>query len=157
MGSIGGRLKMLGRPDDVLNPRSRNNVHVTRAADLDPVGPWSRETLYAAVRRADSEERVVVLDYGRREIYLTAGAGIAYEPPQGLGLASPPTLHVAEPHRFAPGQRAATAIDPVDVAPEFDILVPAFDWDEIDDDDVLPPVHRRPSGTSAGSGAGTSG
>lgn len=157
MGSIGGRPELLGGPDDVLDPRSRHNVHVTRAADLDPVGPWSRETLYAVVRRADGEERVVVLDYARREIYLTAGDGLAYEPPQGLGLASPPTLRVAEPHRVAPDQGAVTAIDPVDVAPEFDVLVPAFDWDEIDEDDVLPPVHRRPSGAPAGSGTGTSG
>ncbi len=147
----------LGAADDVLDPRSRHNVHVTRAADLDAVGPWSAETLYAAVRRADSEERVVVLDYGRRELYLAAGGELAYEPPQRLGLAAPPALHVAEPYRLDPDRQTATAIDPVSVSPEFDILVPAFDWQELSDDDVLPPVDRRPSQTPAGSGAGTPG
>lgn len=41
------------------------------------------------------------------------------------------------------------------VTPEFDVLVPAFDWDEQSEDDVLPPVERRES--PAGTGSETSG
>ena len=154
---MGSQLERLRGIDDVLDPRSRHNVHVTRAADLDAIGPWSGETLYTAVRRADDEERVVVLDYGRRELYLAAGTDLTYEPPRGLGLAAPPTLHVAEPHRIGPDRQTSTAIDPVVVSPEFDVLVPAFDWEALGDDDVLPPVDRQPSETPAGSGTGTPG
>jgi len=154
---MGSQLERLRGIDDILDPRSRHNVHVTRARDIDAIGPWSRETLYAAVRRADDEERVVALDYGRRELYLAAGSDLTYEPPQGLGLAVPPVLHVAEPHRIDPDRQATTAIDSVAVSPEFDVLVPAFDWEALGDDDTLPPVDHRPSETPAGSGTGTPG
>jgi hypothetical protein len=157
MGRIGTQLERLRGIDDVLDPRSQHNVHVTRAADVEATGPWSGETLYAAVRRADDEDRVVVLDYGRGELYLAAGADLAYEPPRGLGLAAPPALRVAEPHRIDPDGGTSTAVEPVVVSPEFDVLVPAFDWETLGEDDVLPPVDRQPSGTAAGSGAGTPG
>ena len=157
MNRVRGRLGRLDGADDVLDPCSRHNVHVSRPADLDGIGPWSAETLYAAVRRADGEGRVVVLDYGRRELYLAAGDELTYEPPRGLGLAAPPALRVDEPHRVVPERQATAAVEPVVVSPEFDVLVPAFDWEELGDDDLFPPVDRRPSETPAGSGAGTPG
>jgi hypothetical protein len=157
MGRVGSGLERLRGIDDVLDPRSRHNVHVTSAADLDAIGPWSHETLYAAVRRADDEERVVVLDYGRRELYLAAGTDLTYEPPRGLGLAAPAALRVADPHRIDPEQLTTAAVEPVVVSPEFDVLVPAFDWETLSEDDVLPPVDRQPSQTPAGSGTGTPG
>ncbi|MFC7325079.1 hypothetical protein ACFQMF_10875 [Halorubrum rutilum] len=157
MSRVGSHLRRLRKSDDILDPRSRHNIHVTRAADLDAVGPWSGETLVAAVRRADGEERVVVIDYGRHELYLAAGTELTYEPPQRLGLAAPPELYVAEPHRIDLDHQTTTAIEPVVVSPKFDILVPAFDWEELSDDDMLPPTNRQPSGTSVGSGTGTPG
>lgn len=57
-----------------------------------------------------------------------AGTELTYEPPQGLGLRAPPALYVAEPYRIDPDQQTTTAVEPVIVSPEFDILVPAFDW-----------------------------
>jgi hypothetical protein len=146
-----------GQPGDILDPRSRHNIHVTRADDLDVVGEWARDTLYAAVRRAEREERVVVLDYGRSALYLADGADLSYEPPRRLGFAAPPMLHVGAPWRFQPDQHTTTAVDAVTVSPEFDILVPAFDWADLSEEDVLPPIDARRSRTPAGSGTGTPG
>lgn len=88
---------------------------------------------------------------------ISAGADLTYEPPRGLGLAAPPALRVAEPHRIDPDREATNPIEPVVVSPEFDVLIPAFDWEALSNDDILPPVERRPSETPAGSGTGTLG
>lgn len=155
MGRVTSQLGRLGEPGDILDPRSRHNIHVTHEDDLAAIGPWSSETLYMAVRRADNKEWVVVLDYDRRELYLAASTDLTYEPPQGFGFTSVPALHVDEPHRIVHTQQQTTSIDPVIVSPEFDILVPAFDWQELSDDDVLPPIDHQSSGTPARSGTGT--
>lgn len=142
---------------DVIDPRSRHNVHVTGPGDLQDTGEWSSETLYAAVARADSDDLVVVLDYGRTALYLAAGTDLTYEPPRALGLAAPPALGVADPALFDPETGTAEPVDAVVVTPAFDILVPAFDWEEMDEDDVLPPVHTTGSYSATGSGTGTPG
>jgi hypothetical protein len=144
-----------GQPGNILDPRSRHNIHVTRADDLNAVDAWARDTLYAAVQHAEREECVVVLDYGRSALYLTDGADLSYEPPRGLGFAAPPMLHVAAPRRFQPDEHATTAVDAVTVSPAFDILVPAFDWTDLSEEDLLPPIDTRRSRTPAGTGAGT--
>jgi hypothetical protein len=143
--------------DDVLDPRSRHNRHVTRPEDVEPVGGWPRETLYEAVRLADGEGGVVVIDYGRSELYVADGSGLDYEPPRRLGFVAPPVLHVAAPRRFESRTGTTTPADPVSVSPRFDILVPAFDWEQLDEDDALPPVARRASRSATGAGTGSSG
>jgi len=140
---------------DVIDPRSRHNVHVTGPEDLQDTGEWSSETLYAAVIRADGDDLVVVLDYGRTALYLATGPDLTYEPPRVLGFAAPPALHVADPALFDPETGTAESVEPVVVTPAFDILVPAFDWEEMDEGDVLPPVHTARSAT--GSETGTPG
>lgn len=123
---------------DVLDPRSRHNRHVTRPDDIEPVDGWPRETLYEAVRLAD-------------------GSALDYDPPRRLGFAAPPALHVAAPQRFEPQAGTTTPADPGSVSPRFDILVPAFDRAELNEDDALPPVARRVSRSSTGAGSGSPG
>lgn len=43
------------------------------------------------------------------------------------------------------------------VSPTFDILIPAFDWNDLDEQDVLPPIDRRGSRSPTGTGTGTPG
>lgn len=144
---------------DVLDPRSRHNLHVTGPGDLQDVriGEWSGETLFAAVKRADEADSVVVLDHGRTALYLADGADLAYDPPRVLGLTAPPALHVAGADRYDPGTDRTEPVGTVTVSPEFDVLIPAFDWEEMDEDDVLPPVDRVPSRSPTGTGTGTPG
>lgn len=139
---------------DVLDPRSRHNRHVTARDDIDAVPPWSVEELYRAVVAADrqADDVVVILDYSRSNLYLVVSSAIEYEPPAMLGIGSPPVLQVIDPLRFDPEANAAVPHVSVLVAPEFDILVPAFDWDEITDDDVLPPITIRPTESPTGTG-----
>lgn len=153
-------MRGIGDPD-VTAPRSPHSVHVADRDDIRGVDPWSRDTLYRAVRFADDgEERVVVLDYGRAALYLAAGSDLTYRPPRALGLRAPPALRVAAPVRYDPdGPRTApTETDALVVSPEFDVLVPAFDADPVDEDD-LPPLDpgRTRSSSHAGVGAGTPG
>ncbi len=145
------------RPRDVTAPRSRHNRHVTREEDLEPVGSWSCEQLSAAVRRADAEGRVVVLDYGRERLYLADATGLTYVPPRGLGLAADPALRVSDPAVFDPETGAVELIASVTVAPEFDILVPAFDWEETDDSWEPPRPRRRSSSTGSPAGSAIGG
>lgn len=148
----------VGHHTDVTAPQSRHNIHVTSRDDLRGVGEWTGETLYEAVRFADSNgDFVVILDYRQRALYLAPGTGLQYEPPRGLGVAAPPVLHVRDPHLYDPAGPTATAIAPLTVSPKFDILVPAFDWNELDEQDVLPPIDRRGSRSPTGSGTGTPG
>lgn len=145
---------------DVTAPQSRHNIHVTSRDDLRGVGEWSGSTLYEAVRFADTDtdvDAVVVLDYRRTAVYLAPGTALRYEPPRGLGVAAPPALHVREPLLYDPDGPTATAIAPVTVSPTFDILVPAFDWNELDEQDTLPPIDRRGSRSPTSSGTGTPG
>ena len=153
---------------DVLAPRSRHNRHVTTPSDIEAVGEWRRDQLFAAVEAADERAAVVVIDYGRTALYLAAPAGLAYEPPQLFGIRQAAALHVADPVRFDPEREQTSPVsaddgeppapparlDPtrvvVTVSPSFDLLVPAFDWDEQPDDDTVPPLSRRPSQSPAG-------
>jgi len=143
---------------DILAPESRHNLHVTGRSDLRDVGDWSAETLYQAVKAADAAgDHVVVLDYGRSNIYLCDPDTLTYHPPKALGLEAPATLALTEPERFDPTGPKVVPHEPVEVAPEFDILIPAFDWDELTEDDILPPTHIRSSDSPTGAGTGTPG
>jgi hypothetical protein len=145
---------------DLLAPASRHNRHVTGPDDLRGIAGWSRDDLYRAVRAAaDVEDGCVVVDYGRERLYLARGTTLTYYPPRALGVAGPPALHVRDPLVFDPADGASTTAADVTVSPTFDILVPAFDWADLDEGELLPPVHRRPTatGTGSGTGAGSSG
>jgi len=140
---------------DVTDPRSRHNLHVTERADLTDIGPWSADQLYRAVERADTEDSVVVLDYGREQLYLVDRDSVAYLPPAALGFAEEPGLQVTDPRRYNPdgdtlvrGRRAS-----VTVTPEFDILVPAFDWEEPDEYWEPPELVSTERSTDSPSGA----
>ena len=153
----------------VVAPASRHSIHVTDPSDLTGVEEWSRETLYRAVKFADEGEaaddatvRVVVLDYARYALYLARAAGLRYEPPRTLGLAADPVLYVTDPQELeptAPDWPAAREHEATSVAvsPQFDVLVPAFDWSELDEDDLPPEVTYRSSTSSSGAGTGTPG
>jgi len=98
----------------------------------------------------------VVLDYGRERLYLARAADLTYVPPRILGLAADPALRVSDPGVFDPETGAVEPAASVTVAPEFDVLVPAFDWEEMDDG-WEPPRPRRqesPTGTPTGSTVG---
>ena len=175
---------------DVLAPRSRHNRYVTTPDDVVPVGEWSREELFGAVKAADAADAVVVIDYGRVALYLADGGRLQYDPPRVLGIAAPAALHVTDPVRYDPATgetEPVEASDPPDasaghpdangtripsdagsrvvgdgrgseqviVTPRFDLLVPAFDWEELSEDEMLPPVERDPSPTESGVGSGT--
>jgi len=123
------------------------------------VAGWSRDTLYEAVKFADGEDRVVVLDYGRERLYVADGADLAYHPPRALGLGAPPALEVAEPLLYdpdAPERRRTEPHESVRVSPEFDVLVPAFDWEDRGEE-PLPPVDSRPTGSASRLGTGSPG
>jgi len=143
---------------DVTDPMSRHNLHVTRREDLIDIGPWSREQLWAAVGRADEEDGIVVLDYGREQLYLVGRGDVTYLPPRVLGLADEPGLRVEEPRTYDPGEGAVgkVRVEAVTVAPAFDILVPAFDWTEPDDQWEPPErdYQERPSGSPSGAVGG---
>ena len=53
---------------DVTDPRSPHSVHVADETDVPAVDPWSRATLYRAVRLADDAGAVVVLDHDRERL-----------------------------------------------------------------------------------------
>ena len=141
-------------PPRITDPESRHNLHVTREADLIAVGPWSRAELYAAVERADAADRVVVLDYGRERIYLVDESDVTYLSPKALGFADAPGVRLAEPQPYSPSDgtvgriRAQTVV----VSPEFDLLIPAFDWSEPDDEWEPPELdyRDRPAGSPTG-------
>ena len=142
---------------DVLSPASRHNLHVTDREDLIGVGPWSQTELWRAVRQADDEGAVVVLDYDRERLYLAAAADVSYLPPTALGVAESPGLRVASPRPYDPeNETAGAAGETVTVAPEFDVLVPAFDW-EAPDEEWEPPepeYRQRPTGSPSGAVGG---
>lgn len=147
--------------EDVTAPMSRHNLHVTGESNLIDVGPWSSEQLYAAVKRADSEGELVVLDYGRERLYLAGSERVGYVPPTALGFGAAPGLRVEEPRAYDPegDELARSRRDSVLVSPEFDILVPAFDRTEPDETWEPPEFEHRdsPSETGVGSGTGVGG
>ena len=159
---------------DVTAPGSRHSIHVTGSDDLVGVAGWSAEELYRAVKHVDDGSdgpatRTVVIDYGRDRLYAARASALTYRPPRGLGLLDTPALDVADPELLSVDPGAADAegagdgtartgsFESVTVAPEFDVLVPAFDWEEMDVDDLPPPIDYRPSGTAPGAGTGTPG
>lgn len=140
--------------ETLLHPRSRHNVHVRDRSDIEAVGPWSREELYGAVERADGEDRVVVLDYAREQLYLVGRDDLSFRPPGALGIGPDPQLVVTDPAVFDPKAgtvRRSRATARV-VSPEFDVLVPAFDWEVVDEEfEPLEPEYReRSTGTPSG-------
>jgi hypothetical protein len=121
-----------------------------RRADLTDVRDWTQAELYAAVERADAEDAVVVIDYGRALLYLADQADVTFVPPRRLGLSGEPGLRVRTPAVYDPETDAVSGLD-VDerlVAPEFDVLIPAFDWETQDEDSmpIEPEYRERPSG-----------
>lgn len=143
---------------DITAPGSRHNLHVTAESDLIDIGPWTQQQLYRAVERAESEDCVVVLDYGREQLYIVDRKKIAYIPPTALGLASEPGLRVTDPRTYDPDDDVIgrSRTDSLVVSPEFDILIPAFDWTEVDDAWEPPELDYReqPSGTTSGTVGG---
>jgi len=143
---------------DVTDPMSRHNLHVTAESDLVDIGPWTAAQLHAAVERADDEDAVVVLDYGREALYLVDSDAIAYLPPTALGFGDKPGLEVEEPRPYDPdaGTLGRARVESVTVAPEFDILIPAFDWTEPDEHWEPPELdyQDRPSGSQSGAVGG---
>jgi hypothetical protein len=137
---------------------SQHNLHVTAESDLVDIGPWSSEQLYAAVERADDEDSLVVLDYGREQLYLADHDSVGYLPPTALGFGDSPGLAVTEPRRYDPesGRVGRVRVESVTVAPEFDILVPAFDWSEPDEHWEPPELEYQdqPSGSPSGAVGG---
>lgn len=142
-------------PTDVTAPMSRHNLHVTQKSDLIGIGPWSQNQLWAAVERADDEGSIVVLDYGREQLYLVDTDDTTYLPPSALGFAESPGLRVHEPRTYDPerGTVGRARVETRTVAPEFDILVPAFDWTEPDDQWEPPELEYRERATDSPSGA----
>jgi len=143
---------------DVTDPMSRHNLHVTQQEDLIDIGPWSQEQLWAAVQRADAGDDIVVLDYGRKQLYLVDDDDVAYLPPSALGLADEAGLQARDPRTYDPERDAVAKarVESVTVAPEFDMLIPAFGWTEIDDNWEPPELdyQERPSGSPSGAVGG---
>jgi hypothetical protein len=137
---------------------SRHNLHVTAESDLVDIGPWSSEQLYAAVQQADEKGSLVVLDYGREQLYLAGHDDVHYLPPTALGFGDSSGLEVSQPRRYDPesGSLGRVRVESVTVAPEFDILVPAFDWTEPDEHWEPPELEYReqPSGSPSGAVGG---
>jgi hypothetical protein len=141
---------------DVTAPASRHNLHVTDRSDLDDVDGWSQDELYRAVTAAAEDDDLVVVDYGRSLLYLADRSDLTYRPPRVLGLGAEPALHVAAPTRYDPAASETRPLDDRVVSPTFDILVPAFDWTELSETDLLPPRYSR-SESPSGHGEGTPG
>lgn len=139
----------------VTDPESRHNLHVTQTGDLIDIGPWSQDQLCAAVKRAESADAIVVLDYGRERLYLVGSADVEYLPPKRLGLSDAPGLRVTQPRIYHPdtGHLGRVRVQSLIVSPEFDILIPAFDWDEPDDEWWPPELRYRDQPSTTPSGA----
>lgn len=150
---------LLGR--DLTDPTSPRSVHVAGPDDLRAVGPWSGTALYATVEAADGLDRVVAVDYDGERLLLAGDVEVEGTPLSWLR--TPPALLVAAPVLAEPapdGTEVTTTVleaDTIRVTPPWDVLVPAFDLEEMDEE--LPPVEtaRRPSSTGAGAGTGTPG
>ncbi|PSQ41546.1 hypothetical protein BRD10_00295, partial [Halobacteriales archaeon SW_12_71_31] len=124
---------------DVTDPRSPHSVHVTGEADVPTVDPWSRATLYRAVRLADDAGAVVVLDHDRERLYLASSERLDYRPPGTLGLGHPPALVVDEPPLLRPDGD--------------DLVVEPFEPGALDG--PPPDWHHGPTGTPDSAGADT--
>lgn len=127
---------------DVTAIGSRHVIYVTEPADLADVAGWPAETLFSVVEAADPLDRLVVLDYGRERLY--AAADVAFDRPTVFGLIEPGELTVEDPLLvdLADGIEFREHERTVTVAPEFDVLVPAFEW--VDEEvELLPPTDRR--------------
>ena len=103
-----------------------------------------------AVERADDEDAVVV-DYGRALLYLVDQANVTSVPPRRLKLSGEPGLRVQTPAVYDPETDVVSGLD-VDerlVAPEFDVLILAFDWETQNEDSMPtePEYRERPSGS----------
>lgn len=144
-----------GESPTVTDPMSRHNLHVTQKSDLIDIGPWSRDQLYAAVERADDEDEAVVLDYGRTQLYLAGTDDLTYLPPAAFGFADDPGLRVDSPRAFDPDEKRVGRVrtQSITVSPEFDILIPAFDWTEPDDQWEPPEFDYQDSPSESPSGA----
>jgi hypothetical protein len=141
--------------EDVTAPLSPHSVHVTETADVRPAGDWSRETLVAAVDTADAREAVVVLDYARETLYLADADDLEYESAGLAGTRGEPALAVESPRVLAADGRSVDGDrESVTVGPEFDVLVPAFDLEELEE---LPPAVGRQSERPTGAGTGSPG
>lgn len=140
---------------DVLAPSSRHNLHVTDRDDLIGVGPWSRDQLWTAVERADREGDIVVLDYGRDQLYLIASDDVRYLRPRALGLAESGGLRLSEPRVYDPDSDTVSRprVESMVVSPQFDILIPAFDWSEPDEHWEPPEFEYRERSSDSPSGA----
>jgi len=137
----------------VTHPLSPHSLHVAGPEDLAGVAEWSRSELYATVEAADERDRVVVIDYGRSRLYLAREEDLDYTPPGALG-GREPALAVREPLVATPGESVTVEQgESVTVSPEFDVLVPAFDLEEMEE--APPPVEplRRPTSTGTGTGS----
>jgi hypothetical protein len=143
---------------DVTDPMSRHNLHVIAESALVDIGPWAADQLHAAVERADDEDAVVILDYGREVLYLVDSDNVAYVPPTALGFGDEPGLEVEEPRPYDPDTDTLgrVRVESATVAPEFDILIPAFDWSEPDEYWEPPEFEYRdqPSGSPSGAVGG---
>lgn len=138
---------------EVTHPLSPHSVHVAGPEDLAGVAEWSCAELYATVEAADERDRVVVVDYGRSRLYLAPEEDLEYTAPGALG-GRKPALAVAAPLVATPGEPVGVEEgEDVTVSPEFDVLVPAFDLEELEE--APPPVEplRRPTSTGTGTGS----
>lgn len=152
---------------DVRDPLSLGSVHVTEQTELRAAGPWSSATLHAVVEEAAPLDRLVVLDYGRENIYVAADASRSAH---GLVPLTEPVLGVEEPllalvgdyHGDSSVQTVANGgtrseitlhqfRQAVEVTPPFDVLVPAFDLQETQE----PPPPTDPGATRQPTGHGT--
>jgi hypothetical protein len=142
-------------PDGVTAPESRHNLHVTRKGDLIDIGPWSQDQLWAAVERADREAEVVVLDHGREQLLLVGADDVTYLPPSALGCGEEPGRRGREPRAYDPerGTVGRPRVETRTVGPQFDILIPALDWTEPDDQWEPPELEYRDRPTGSPSGA----
>ncbi|MFB6112082.1 MAG: hypothetical protein ABEJ35_06060 [Halobacteriaceae archaeon] len=139
---------------DLTDPLSMRSIHVTGPDDLRSVGDWSIPALYATVEAADDRGGVVVLDYDEAQLYLSEAVSVE-EGPLGL-LGHGGTLAVREPVLAEPtADGSDVELTPLEttsltVDPPWDVLVPAFDLEELDDQ--LPPIETvsRPSPSGAG-------
>jgi hypothetical protein len=111
---------------DVTDPQSPHSVHVASEADVPAVDPWGRPTLHRAVRLA-ADAGAVVLDHGRRRLYLASAERLHYRPPGtlGLGFGRPPALVVDAPALLSP-DGDDLSVDPFDAAA---LDGPPPDWD----------------------------
>ncbi|AAG18732.1 hypothetical protein VNG_0105H [Halobacterium salinarum NRC-1] len=141
---------------DVFAPSARHSYYVTEPGDVAGVPGWDRDVVYAAVRTADGiDDGCVVVAYDRHALYVATQSAVTYHPPGLLGVRRSPRLAVADAHEYRPDSAETVGVGAVTVEDTFDVLVPAFDWTTLTDDDVPPAVPRRRTHAPSETGAGT--